>query len=66
MASSALRKSPGIGRQEAGGQKAFFVRWISPLNTATLVRQVPDDWIHFDPKSLNTKGYIRMPKRRRS
>ncbi len=48
-------------KQEATGQKSFFVRWISPLNSATLV-SVPEDWIHFDPKSLNTKGYIRMPK----
>lgn len=47
--------------QEATGQKSFFVRWISPMNSATLV-SVPDDWIHFDPNSLNTKGYIRMPK----
>jgi signal transduction histidine kinase len=48
-------------RQETTGQKAFFVRWISPLKSATLV-SVPDDWIHFDPNSLNSKGYIRMPK----
>ncbi len=48
-------------RQEATGQKSFFVRWISPMNSATLV-SVPEDWVHFDPNSLNSKGYIRMPK----
>ncbi|HZQ48532.1 MAG TPA: HAMP domain-containing sensor histidine kinase [Verrucomicrobiae bacterium] len=49
------------GTQEAKGQKSFFVRWISPMNSATLV-SVPEDWVHIDPNSLNSKGYIRMPK----
>ncbi|MDB6067950.1 MAG: two-component sensor histidine kinase [Pedosphaera sp.] len=52
--------------QESKGQNPFFVRLVNPRHNAQLL-SVPQDWIAFDPKSVDEGGaphdaWVRIPK----